>query len=163
MTNEKTALAVRARESRVQECIELMRANNWKTGRTIRELADKWGIATNTARHISGEASRRLLAENDADKPRLQNLALQGLEEVAAASRALGDNPKYGPAHNANAIRAYGELLAFVQKTNTDAVEWDALSLEEKWMKVDEAQARVDGIRAGLPPRPGSELEETYE
>ena len=161
MSNEKTQLAVRNREARVQQCIELMRTNQWRTGETIRALAEEWGIVGSSARNISGEASRRLLAET-ADKPRLQNLALLQLEEIATASKeqaALAGN-KYGPAHTANAIRAYGELLAFTQKANAETVEWEALSLEEKWLKVDEAQARVDEIRAKLSARPGAELPE---
>lgn len=50
-------------EDRVNECLEIMRANAWDRGKTGKTLAVKWGVAESTVRNYSTEAWRRLRAE----------------------------------------------------------------------------------------------------
>jgi hypothetical protein len=45
-------------EQRINRMVELMLANKWKTGRTMRELASEWGISQQRARELSAEASK---------------------------------------------------------------------------------------------------------
>ncbi len=45
-------------ETRIAHMVELMLANEWRTGKTVKELAAQWGIKPQTARILSAEASK---------------------------------------------------------------------------------------------------------
>jgi len=50
-------------ETRIAHMVELMLANEWRTGKTVKELAERWGIKPQTARLLSAEASRIVRTE----------------------------------------------------------------------------------------------------
>jgi hypothetical protein len=50
-------------ETRIAHMVELMLANEWRTGKTVKALAAQWGIKPQTARLLSAEASRIVRAE----------------------------------------------------------------------------------------------------
>lgn len=80
---------------RVQFCYDLMARNEWRSGRTDRELAEAWGVARATVWGYSSQASRLVkmqLGDGDEMRERLAALmmtvsqaAVERTEEVATA------------------------------------------------------------------------------
>ena len=56
------------REERVEECAALMRDLTYRTGKTTKELAAKWGCSLDVAQQVSAEASRRVRSQLDKDR-----------------------------------------------------------------------------------------------
>ena len=74
---------------RVSYIAALMRARQWKTGRTGRELSELWGLALSTLDNYATEASRRVMAE--VNNPEAVSASL-GVAFEAAVDEALEDS-----------------------------------------------------------------------
>jgi len=152
-----TVLGTRSleKERRVRECMALMKAARYAVGGdSHEELAAKWGISVSRAAEVVGEAWRRVQTQV-LDRNGQQVYALERLRGIAESSLDEADT---APAKERNfsrkvAVSALGEILRFTSGLGAVPVEWETLSVEEKWARVDEAQRKVDAARAMLPPR----------
>lgn len=152
--SEGLILIPKTHEERVQYCMQLMRENAWRTGASNETLAEQWKVHLTTMKRISAEASRRVLAEVE-DRPRLRVAAILNLEKLSADSieSAATASGKERALERSNAIRVNVALLEFTRNAEAAQANWDELSNEEKHAKLDEAQARIDSMRAQLPAR----------
>jgi len=71
--------------------VELMLANEWKTGKTVKELADQWGISRQRARELSAEASRIVRQEYLANVASKVVPALEAVMEKGQTGAIPGD------------------------------------------------------------------------
>ena len=69
--------------------VELMLANEWKTGKTVKELAAEWGITAQRARMLSAEASKIVRQELLAN---VSSLIIPSMTDIIEAGR-LGAGP----------------------------------------------------------------------
>jgi hypothetical protein len=72
--------------------VELMLANEWKTGKTVNDLAALWGIKPQTARLLSAEASKIVRGELLANVsmgivPTLVDIMQSGCGDVGAGDK----------------------------------------------------------------------------
>lgn len=141
------------RAERVEACMAIMRTGDWKRGVTGPELATAWGMARTTLDDIAAEAWRRVQAEV-VDKPRIQVFALTKLERIAKASmRDARRSDKPGMERRV-AVAALDSMLRFAAgATDGMGPVWDRLTDDEKWQRIDEAEARIAAVKAKLPPR----------
>lgn len=75
------ARAKAEKRSRVWEAGRLMARGEYVTGQTDKELAAKWGVAVNTAQHITAEASRTIQIVSDGGEE-LKRLLSARLAEI---------------------------------------------------------------------------------
>lgn len=54
-------------EVRISQMVDLMLSNKWRTGVTVRALAEEWGISNQRARELSAEASKVVRREHMAN------------------------------------------------------------------------------------------------
>jgi len=76
------------REERVRECMTLMAGGAYVVGQTSFALADRWGVTHDSARHITGEASRRLAA-GVALEPEMKSLLFVTIQQIGSDCEAL--------------------------------------------------------------------------
>lgn len=160
----------KGREERVQTALAMMTAGTFVKGKTYRELAERWRMHPTTASDICSEAWRRHGAEiNDPHRVRVKLATI--LEDVLddafvetrdpamidGGSGKDGERRVYQESPNGarkiviDAAKTLGALVG-----TTDLVvprDWTERSIEERWAAIDRAQARIDAIRAGMPPR----------
>ena len=79
-------------ETRIAHMVELMLANEWKTGKTVNDLAALWGIKPQTARLLSAEASKIVRGELLANVsmgivPTLVDIMQSGCGDVGAGDK----------------------------------------------------------------------------
>jgi hypothetical protein len=140
------------RADRVEVCMEMMRANEWKRGKSGAMLALQWGCARTTLEDIAAEAWRRVQAEVT-DKPRIQVYALARLEKIAEDSLVAAEMSDKPGMERRVAVAALDSLLKFASGSDGMGPSWEKLSDDERWAKVDEAKARIAAVEATLPPR----------
>lgn len=146
-----------AREPRVRECIELMRAGKFVRGKTGPDLAARWGLNVNYVEHITAEAWRRFCAEvtNPAERTAEAMTLLDELRDDAMAEAkepamidAGGEKGVYQESPNGArkvAIEAIKVQLAVVAARSSTGLPaaWHRLSLEEKRVHIAEVEERL--------------------
>lgn len=58
-----------ANEKRVEEALEVLKALQWREGKTVREFAEKWGVTIPYARHLCARAKK--IASEEITDPEL--------------------------------------------------------------------------------------------
>lgn len=84
-------------ETRIAHMVELMLANEWKTGKTVKQLAAQWGIKPQTARLLSAEASKIV---------RQELLANVSSLIVPSMTNIITTGPEGGPGDKMAAVQA---------------------------------------------------------
>jgi hypothetical protein len=133
-------LRARARlvDERAAEAMALMADGRWVTGKSHRELAERWGVDLAEVQHVAQRAGQalRVLMLVDRDDIRARNAAT--LEAIAADARADGDH-----AAAVRAVEAGAKLLGLnapdrvETTTRTVEAEFDALPPADKvaWLR----------------------------
>lgn len=164
------------REPLVREAMAMMAAGTFVVGKTAKELAAKWGMAVSSVHTITSEAWRRHGAEI-VDPQRIKVKLVDVLETVIDEAMVETREPalvvSVGPDGEQ---KAYPESPNFARRVVVDAAKtlgalvgtqessvprgWEDMPLEERWAAVDRAQAKIDAVRATLPPREVAQLGE---
>jgi hypothetical protein len=84
-------------ETRIARMVELMLANEWKTGKTVKQLAAEWGITAQRARMLSAEASKIV---------RQELLANVSSLIVPSMTNIITTGPEGGPGDKMAAVQA---------------------------------------------------------
>lgn len=115
-------------EKRIAHIAREMRALRWRTGKSLKVLAEKWGIKEQTVRLLSAEASKRVRAEV-LDPDVVQATVGQALQETVHKALAEGDHLAVvaaGKTWNAMAVpvdtggmpqfKSAGEMVAYIER-----------------------------------------------
>jgi hypothetical protein len=84
-------------ETRIARMVELMLANEWRTGKTVKQLAAEWGITAQRARMLSAEASKIV---------RQELLANVSSLIVPSMTNIITTGPEGGPGDKMAAVQA---------------------------------------------------------
>ena len=153
------------REGRVREAMALMAAGTFVVGKSARELAAKWGTTLSVAWDATSEAWRRHGAEVT-DPHRVKVKLAETLEAVIdealvetrepALIDGGGERGVYQESPNGarRVVVEAAKTLSALIGTGEGATppDWYSRSVEERRAFLDRAQARVDTLRAELPP-----------
>lgn len=99
-------------EARLAECCDLMRTARFRTGKTAKELAKKWGLGLDRTYEITAEASRIVAAELK-DPERVTVKIGAALERIIDEEMAKAPNRR----QSRNVIEA-GKVLAVLVGAN---------------------------------------------
>jgi hypothetical protein len=156
------ARAKQLRDTRVDHVADLMLSGAWRGTKTHRELAAKWEISVGAVADYAREASgviRRAVSGSGGEEIRSQILA--GVEHVRRVAMRLKKPFKMGrddyqllPAPDVKAaLMSYDLSAKLLGVTAQMMPDWANLSEDEKWAKIDEAQARIEAFKTTLRPR----------
>jgi len=108
--------------------VELMLANEWKTGKTVKQLAAEWGITAQRARMLSAEASKIV---------RQELLANVSSLIVPSMTTIITTGPEGGPGDKMAAVQAarmLADIAGLTQHEKTQEPERSEQTLKVQFV-----------------------------
>ncbi len=135
-------------EKRIEHIAEMMRRLEWRTGRTGREMARKWGLSLSRVEHLSAEASRRVRAEI-ADPAAVHQTVCTALDRVLRDALADGDRRNVIRA-GMTLARVAGAMVPERMRVLAEPAPLQAMTLAEVEIRVKNAAEAIEAAkRAG--------------
>lgn len=133
---------------RVERIVGLMRRNEWVRGETAPELAEEWGLATNTVEQLASEASRVVAREVTDPSTVTETVALVLSRDVERASKVgeFGNVAKLADVWT----RVIGARAPERHEHAVVIAQFEALPREGKLRWIDERIAKLQAARAAL-------------
>jgi hypothetical protein len=125
----------RKREVRVREAMAMMASGAYVLGQTSFVLAEKWGLTHDSVRHITGEASRRLVA-GVALEPEMKSLLFVTIQQIGsdceALTKALSSSSRPNVGEYLATLRLKFDICRYLHGANVDVPRGTDLSTKSE-------------------------------